>query len=572
MPLQSRRQLPLAFGGLTPIDKAVEILAAASGEGQGAIFTRREVVDFILDLVGYTSDRALHECRLLEPSFGDGDFLIPALERLFASWHQSGKRTNPVLALKDAVRGVELHRSTYSNTQKRVVDFLQNEGLSTSEANALADTWLSQGDFLLTDFDLTFTHVIGNPPYVRQELIPDVLMEEYRARYSTIYDRADLYVPFIEHGLSLLAPKGKLSFICADRWMKNRYGRPLRKFVSESFHLESFVDMVDTPAFHSDVIAYPAIFVISNQKQGRTRVARRPDIAAESLGALAAAITGQRKSKHPGVQELEHVADSEEPWPLDNIEQLAVVRRLERDFPLLEEVGCKVGIGVATGADKVFVAPFEELDVEDERKLPLVMTRDIQSGKVVWRGFGVLNPFGDDGSLVRLGDFPRFARYLEKHGADIRQRHVSKKNPNSWFRTIDRIYPALTHQPKLLIPDIKGHAHIVYEEGRYYPHHNLYFVTSTAWDLHALQVILRSRIGQLFIETYSTRMLGGYLRFQAQYLRRIRLPRWEDVSAATRKTLIQAARSGDTATCDEAAFRLYGLTDVERRSLEKVVS
>ena len=79
--------------------------------------------------------------------------------------------------------------------------------------------------------------MIGNPPYVRQELIPDVLMAEYRARYRTIYDRADLYIPFIERSLTSLSPGGQLGFICADRWMKNKYGGPLRKLVSDRFHL-----------------------------------------------------------------------------------------------------------------------------------------------------------------------------------------------------------------------------------------------------------------------------------------------------------------------------------------------
>ncbi|MGH2198720.1 hypothetical protein ACQ1Z2_14325, partial [Enterococcus faecalis] len=115
----------------------------------------------------------------------------------------------------------------------------------------------------------------------------------------------------------------------------------------------------------------------------------------------------------------------------------------------------------------------------------LAMTRDIQSGDVKWRGFGVINPFSDEGSLVPLGKYPKLAAYLEKHGASIKARHVSKKNPASWYRTIDRIYPALTHTPKLLIPDIKGDAHIVYEPGKLYPHHNLYFITASAWNLHA---------------------------------------------------------------------------------------
>lgn len=49
--------------------------------------------------------------------------------------------------------------------------------------------------------------------------------------------------------------------------MKNRYGGPLRKLVAENYRLKFYVDMVDTPAFNSDVIAYPAITIISKEPQ-----------------------------------------------------------------------------------------------------------------------------------------------------------------------------------------------------------------------------------------------------------------------------------------------------------------
>jgi len=67
---------------------------------------------------------------------------------------------------------------------------------------------------------------------------------------------------------------------------------------------------------------------------------------------------------------------------------------------------------------------------------------------------------------------------------------------------------------------------VVLDEGRFYPHHNLYHVTSPAWDLRALATILRSPVAVLFVSGYCVKMAGGFLRFQAQYLRRIRIPRW----------------------------------------------
>lgn len=557
-----------SFQGFCPIETAVAQLSESGIEERGAIFTRQEVVEFILNLIGYTDNKPLHKQTLLEPSFGNGDFLLAAVVRLLKAYRKHiGKKSLDAAALRSCIRGVELHRESFTKTRDRLTALLAKEGFTTHECEALTKAWLIQGDFLLSSFSIDFAYVVGNPPYVRQELIPDVLMAEYRRLYETIFDRADIYIPFIERSLSLLAKGGTLGFICADRWMKNRYGGPLRQLVASRYHLKIHIDMVNTPAFHSDVIAYPAITVIANDKPGSTRVAHRPEISEETLSTLAESLTADRTVTDKRVKELKVLAAGSEPWILESFDQLAVVRRLERDFPTLEEAGCKVGIGVATGADQVFIAPFDELDVEPDRKLPLVMTRDILTGQVNWRGYGVINPFTDDGGLVDLHEYPKLATYLNKHGSEIRKRHVSKKNPNSWYRTIDRIYPALTHRPKLLIPDIKGNAHVVYEPGKLYPHHNLYCITSDVWELKALQAVLMSGIARLFVAIYSTKMHGGFLRFQAQYLRRIRLPLWNSVPDDLKTDLVNATARGDAAACNHAVFKLYRLTKIERAAL-----
>lgn len=556
-----------AFPGLCPVTDAVEKLAMEGGiEERGAIYTKREVVDFILDLTGYTEDAALTDFRLLEPSFGDGDFLIPAIERLLAAAKRDDALTFEALA--PAVRAVELHCETFGGTRALVAERLRASGLDREDTARLCDTWLYQGDFLLADFNTDFTHVVGNPPYVRQEAIPDVLMSEYRRRYKTIYDRADIYVPFIERSLALLAEGGVLGFICADRWMKNKYGKKLRELVSKNYSLKVYVDMVGTDAFHVEVSAYPAITVIEKDRASTTRVFARPDIDATFLKSLAAELGATKLKKKSKVREIEKVAMNGEPWVLDSFDELALVRRLEAQFPPLEDAGCKVGIGVATGADKAFIGDFEALNVEPSRKLPLVMTRDIMEGHIAWRGKGIVNPFGDDGKLVDLEDFPKLRAYLEERKEQIAGRHVAAKNPRGWYRTIDRIYPELTYREKLLIPDIKGDASIVYEEGKLYPHHNLYFITSEEWDVHALQAVMRSGIARLFVALYCTRMRGGYLRFQAQYLRKIRVPKWQDVSADLRQRLAQYAETNDRHALNGIVSELYGLSPAELKLIE----
>jgi hypothetical protein len=552
----------------TPLTDASENLASQSSlESRGVVFTRLEVVEFILNLSGYTDNQPLYQTRLLEPSFGGGQFLLPIVKRLLTSWRNTNHPDSALDLLSNAIRAVELHHQTFQSTRAAVLQLLTQEGLPTETAIALADRWLLQGDFLLVPLDEPFDFVVGNPPYVRQELIPAPLLAEYRSRYHTLYDRADLYIPFIERSLSLLSTGGCLGFICADRWMKNRYGGPLRNLISKQFHLKIYVDMVDTLSFDSDVIAYPAITIISRESPGATRIAHRPVIDQSTLTTLTEMLHVQPFQHHAMVRELAQVPNGEEPWLLGAADQTSLIRRLEQAFPTIEEAGCKVGIGVATGADKAFIGDFDSLDVEPDRKLPLVMTKDIRSGEVIWQGKGVINPFSDSSSLVNLQDYPRLNRYLESRRDVIANRHCAQKHPNNWYRTIDRITPALAQQPKLLIPDIKGEAHVVFENGILYPHHNLYYVTSDDWELRALQAVMLSAISRFFVATYSTKMRGGFLRFQAQYLRRIRIPQWTDISQLLRVELADAALTLDIQRCNQAVFNLYGLSDEERSLL-----
>lgn len=544
----------------------VEHMKSANAEARGAIFTRREVVHFILDLAGYTADKPLWQYRLLEPSFGSGDFLIPAIERLLAAALRDKKSTSDLLS---SIRAIELHRETFQTALRNIVVLLMDTGFSPPDANLLAETWLTNGDFLLESIPGSFDFVVGNPPYVRQEKIPAGLLAEYRRRYATLYDRADLYIPFLERSLLLLALNGSFGFICSDRWMKNRYGSPLRRMIAGGYTLKYYVDMVDTPAFHSEVIAYPAITVIQRSPAGKLRIAHRPEISGDSLANLYRQLTGPICNFKDPVIEMPCVANHEAPWLLEADAQtsLTLVRRLESGFPTLEEAGCSVGIGVATGADKIFIGPMDELDVEDSRKLPLAMTRDIIDGTVNWRGLGVVNPFEDDGTLASFSRYPRFAAFMESHAEKLKARHCAQRGNGSWYRTIDRITPSLAYRPKLLIPDIKGAAHVVLEDGRLYPHHNLYHITSDAWPLAELRAVLMAGIAGLFVRAYSTKMHGGCLRFQAQYLRRIRIPLWHDIPEKNRLQLSAATAGNDLSSVFEAVRLLYRLTPGEIQQL-----
>jgi hypothetical protein len=525
-------------------------------KARGAVFTKPAVVDFMLDLLGYTPDRPLAQLRLLEPSFGSGSFLLRAADRLLTAWRRDGDEDDTVL--DPAVRAVELDEVTFAAARREVVALLLRHGVPELSAGRIARRWLVQGDFLTTPLDGGFDVIVGNPPYVRQELLSEGQLAFYRSAFPTMVGRADLYVAFFERSLGLLAPGGRLSFICADAWTKNDYGRELRRLVTSQFSLRAYVDMYGLDSFEAAVGAYPSVTVIAREPAAPVRVARATSASAEDLTNLAAGLTGSGPS--PLVRTIRAPDQGSAPWLVTARPGLDVIRYLEARFTTLEEVGCRVGIGVATGADKVFLGPYADLDVEDSRKLPLAVNKDIVGGQLTWHGMGVVNPWADGGGLVDLGEFPRLARYLGAHRDRLARRHTARSDPERrWYKTIDRITPALTWQPKLLIPDIRGDGDAIsYDRGTVYPHHNLYYIVSQRWDLRALQALLRSGVAHLFVDAYAVRIGGGYLRFQAQYLRRIRIPAWDSLSPSDQDLLTRAGQAGEKIPTADVE-RLYSL-------------
>jgi adenine-specific DNA-methyltransferase len=530
----------------------------------GEIFTRRWVVDLILDLAGYGADRDLATMLAVEPACGAGAFLGPMVERLSASCRRHGRAIREAV---DAIRAFDLLRHNVEASRRLVRTTLLAEGWPPEDVNYLLARWVRKGDYLLGDgpwADVDF--VLGNPPYLRLEDVPRDRMSAYRAACPTMTGRADVYVGFYEVGLRSLKPDGVLAFICADRWMRNQYGAHLRRLIAEGFSVDATVTMHDVDAFEEQVSAYPAISVLRRRPQGSPLVVE----ASSRFGPRDAATVlnwSRRRGGRPvrnerfEIARLPHWFDGADSWPAGSPARLALLEELNDKFPPIEDeqTGTRVGIGVATGADGVFVAP--EADVEPERLLPLSMVRDTASGDLSWSGLHLVNPWDADGRLVDLAAYPRLRAYFERHRHVLGRRHVAVKRPTQWYRTIDKVDHSLTPRPKLLFPDLKLTIHPVLETGGFYPHHNLYYIVSDRWDLRVLGGLLLSDIAQAFVEAYAVRMRGGTLRFQAQYLRRIRVPRPESISARDQALLSEAFDRRDRAAATGIALRLYGIDD-----------
>lgn len=545
------------------VDSAsVPVLGPPSEHGE--VFTRRWVVELILDLAGYTVDRDLVGTRAIEPACGSGAFLVPMIERLAESARLHGRDLSDA---SGAIGAVDLIPRNVAISQAAVRQALGLLEVPTDQGTELAGAWVRQGDFLLEPpAERSVDFVVGNPPYVRLEAVARERSDAYRLACKTMGGRADVYIGFYEHGLRALRDEAMLGFICADRWMRNAYGARLRAMVSEGWAVETIISMTGVDVFEDEVDAYPAITILRRGEQNKGPLAveatpRFDTAAASEVVELATGSTTDHLHR-PGYRGARLGAwfSGTGGWPHGSPDRLATITDLEARYPALEDAitGTKVGIGVATGADRVFITEDAGV-VEEERLLPMALPRDIVSGVVRWSGKYLVNPWDADG-LVNLEDWPRLSSYLSQHRELLAERHTAKNG--RWHKTIDRVIEGLADREKLYLPDFKESIFPVRDVGATYPHHNLYWVISDQWDLRVLGGLLLSDVAGLFIEAYSVRMRGGFLRFQAQYLRRIRLPKPGDIESSRESALAEAFDARDRERATGLVLPLYGLSEL----------
>ena len=198
--------------------------------------------------------------KILDPACGSGAFLNQALNSLLEehAFIDEGIKTlmgGSVLGLYDVKKGI-LENNLYGvDINAEAVEIAKlSLWLRTVESgrklNKLADK-IKVGNSLIDDRSVAedafvweeefaevfeqggFDVVIGNPPYVRQELLTSEMKEYFKTIYKTHHNSADLYIPFIEKGINLLSKNGKFSFIFPNKWLKAKYGKPLRLWLKD---------------------------------------------------------------------------------------------------------------------------------------------------------------------------------------------------------------------------------------------------------------------------------------------------------------------------------------------------
>lgn len=551
----------------------------------GQYYTKTKIVNAMLDMVEYRTDFKLYNKKMLEPSAGDGAFLLIAIGRLIESvklnmGFDKLKNENDVLfdLLKDCFRAIEMDYETFENLKVIAFELLLSKGLNEHVSQKLVQSWIINSDFLSWNVNINekFDFVIGNPPYIRIENMESEALDIYRERFKTMFDRADIYIAFIEHGLKLLSDDGILSYICTDRFTKNTYGRKIRKYINELFRVKYFIDIHETQPFQQEVSSYPCIFGI-DRKQGQGTICISSDsISEKNLQRIVGDVVSRSKLKTPNSYIIKEWFQNAEPWIID-FEVGPILQKIQiMNSPIKEAPGgvqCKVG--VATGLNKVLLVSkktIEEYELEKDVLIPIITKNHVKSGEIRWDGTHLINTFDNYNQAIDLGDFPNTKAYLDLHKEMLSNRAFVRrgKSGSNWYHTQEKVRLEEIKSPKIVFPDIASKSRIMIENGVYYPEHSLYYLLPGHWDVLTLRIILESPIGLAFVKAYSTRMRGGYVRYQKQSVEKICLP--NEIDCKLEAELHSAWQNKDQEKLNSLIKKIYNLDRNEMNILINYVN
>jgi adenine-specific DNA-methyltransferase len=486
-------------------------------------FTRDKVAELCLRNVAFPKN--LLSMRLLEPAAGQGAFLLPLLSGLIEACCEQKTSCDRLLPV---VRAYEIDPVVAAALRERCVGALEKLGVVKSKASHIARTWVRNEDFLEAQPRMRFTHIVGNPPYIRWDAIPAPLRDSYRERFSSFKQRADLYVAFIERSLELLAPSGQLAFLCPGTWTRNVYGGPVREAFTSQGHLKAIIDFSDVNSFETSADAYPHFFVFEKGTSGPTKIL---------------SMAGSEAIVQSGAAAVRTFSSSSSPLLLSRNAGAAKALEFARQhFPKMEEAGCTIRVGSATGCNSVFLGSSEELPVESSRTLPFVNARSIRNGKVHWSGTHIVNVFDVNGKVVKLAHFPRMAAYLRKHRKQLQSR-AKASNSKTWWRSIDRLHPDWYASPKLLVVDVSATPVIGIDTTGYCAGSGVYQIKSGSWPLKDLLVFLSAGVLGLFVTALSAGAATGFHRFQKSQLSSVHIPRWDSLDPAWKEKFRESHRA-----------------------------
>lgn len=550
----------------------------------GVYYTPQYIVDYIVkNTVGHLIEgktpKEIDKIKIADPACGSGSFLIGAYQYLL-DYHKNyytengtkiGKKDSPITPegnltsnekkriLLNNIYGVDIDTNAVEVTKLSLLlkcmegetdttiaqqyKLWQERILPTLDDNIKSGNSLIDTDFYDTKLDFGedkkvklfnwqnafpnvftkggFDAVIGNPPYVRQELLGD--QKDYFAKkYQVYHGMADIYSYFIERGICLLKPNGLFGIIVANKWMRANYGEPLRRWLKK-VEIKQIIDFGDLPVFQG-VTTYPCILLCKkNNTIGDTEITNVQSLDFHNLD--------EYVNSNKVILNQSSLEDNG--WNLTSNQEQSLLKKIQiAGVPLGEYVKGKIYYGIKTGLNEAYVIDEKtkkRLIKDDKRSTeiikPFLVGRDIKrfqpptSDKFlifIPKGFTKEKSKGHRSPWKWLEEtYPAIASHLKQFEDKARKRY---DQGDYWWELRACEYYDEFEKPKLMLPDIALRMQATLDTNKTYCVNTAYIIPVN--DKYIL-AILNSNLIQLYYARLSSSIRGGYLRFIRQYLETI---------------------------------------------------
>lgn len=517
--------------------------------------------------------------RIVDPACGSGVFLIMAFDYLKAELQQVNTKlaelsgtgmagdlldpdseilTHNLFGVDVNSESVEIAKlSLWIKTARRgkVLDSLDSNlrvGDSLIEDSSFA--YRSHGFEWKTAFPAIFAGggfdvVLGNPPYVRMELIKP-MKPWLESRYEVVSDRADLYAYFFERGIKLLKPGGRLGYISSSTFFKTGSGAPLRDFLRVKATLETVVDFGDHQIFEG-VTTYPAILTMQAGAPSAghdLQFWKIDQMPAESFADAYA----------DAARPFPQVALGRGPWELEDDALRALRAKIASGKSTLKQVYGPACRGIVTGLNEAFVidTPTKEIlcraDPRSAELLkPFLEGKDLKRWRAEPRGLWIIYI---PKNRVRIDEFPAIRDLLLPFKAKLEKRATKQE----WFelQQAQEAYSGPISEPKISFPHFSVQRLFSFETTGAFSNDKTYFLPTEDKFLLAL---LNSNPLWFILSNIAPAVRGGFHELRAQYVETLPIP---SASTLQKAELVAIADAAQT-----AAGRRYELQQAITRRI-----
>lgn len=447
--------------------------------------------------------------------------------------------------------------------QSREIDALIGQ-LTHAAGQFDYEVWFSEVFRAQDGFDV----VIGNPPYVRQELIREH-KPALKAHFPEVYQgTADLYVYFYAKGLRLLRPHGVLVYISSNKFMRAGYGERLRRLLAGQTSVQTVIDFGDLPVF--DATTYPTVLVLRKAAPAAEQATQT--LVVEEIGVVQRLV--EEVKERAWVQTQTSLKPSG--WTLVPPVSLQLMAKLRHcGVPLSDYVEGRFLNGVKTGLNEAFVvdeATRSQLLSEDPRSIELIKPwlrgRDIARWIVRQSGRYLLYVSWD----CPIQNYPAIMKHLANYRESLVQRDgVKDDGPCPWY-ALSRPRPENAWsfaRPKIVYPHFNTMPNFAYDTVGSFSNDKTYIIPDASKFLLG---VLNSGLTDFFLKQLAPSVQQGYMEFRTIYVGQVPVPsasadQEAAVTAVVDKLVASKGQGPQVAQWEgelnALVYELYGLTGDE---------